>query len=591
MPNERNPPPQVPVRTYPTPDITDQVLVEWVTSQHANSHPVLPGTPHEVSREFPGFKLGKQDVNPRDENWFIRYWVMDQPTDSENQRDFWNYAIQFAQNSNIHPLYIRRYRIAKDGYAPLTKGSPDPSDTPNLYLVSEEAKQFPETSEFFADYFDVIRVFETLPGPYTCTTQVNEEEKVVTVCTRRNLVTNVPGATATEAGGIITETFSKQVDSVTSEESTSTREWLDKTSYEIEIPILIPEWARPQIPIITESHTLAGVASQPVLAQRELRVREAQVNDLLYQRTVTKIRDDVVFPVTAVNEQTDERYGGAVLEERLTLDEVEMTADEGLLVVDSKTTTLAVYNNPPPDGLFMKQTLLNPGTEWPQVHSTHVDERYLVEIDIEKKVLAAGTDGGVDMDGTIREVRSIDKWRSLQISSKLDVDSLPDDVTWIGGQNHSFPPELTDAIIEWAEATCGCSDSFSAVLQANMRQYTGPVKARYTEQFYNGAPPDDVTITQFFPQAHNFGFAWASACGDSDGNCRTKSGAPLFHIPLCLHDDLSLSIGALVWTFDATSPATLPHETYIMLPPHVERWRFGVFRRVLTEVFVPPVLP
>src|SRR2546430_13442370 len=144
----------------------------------------------------------------------------------------------------------------------------------------------------------------------------------------------------------------------------------------------------------------------------------------------------------------------------------------------------------------------------------------------------------------------------------------------------SFPAELrfnlpTDPVIDWAYAECGCSFSFSAVLIANFNQYSGEVKTRVTEQFYNGPPPDDQTITQFFPQSHMFGFAWASACGDTNGNCRTKSGAPRFEISLCLHDDFTLSIGANTWSFPATVPAALPHGSYIMLAPHVERWRFG----------------
>ncbi len=121
-----------------------------------------------------------------------------------------------------------------------------------------------------------------------------------------------------------------------------------------------------------------------------------------------------------------------------------------------------------------------------------------------------------------------------------------------------------------------------------MKQYAGIVKTRITEQFYNGPPPDDVAIDQFFPETHHFGYAWFSVCGDDDGNCTTKTGAPEFHIPLCLHDDITLSIGAFItFPFGATSPAVLPHGDYIMLAPHVERWRFGVFRRVLTEVLVP----
>jgi hypothetical protein len=132
-------------------------------------------------------------------------------------------------------------------------------------------------------------------------------------------------------------------------------------------------------------------------------------------------------------------------------------------------------------------------------------------------------------------------------------------------------------------------DKFTATLQSNFNQYSGQVKTRVTEQFFNGPPPDDVTIIQFFPQSHHFGFAFASVCGcGSDSTARVVAIAPEFHIPLCLHEDLTLTIGlAFSWFFPATVPAVLPHGSYIMLAPHVERWRFGVFRRVLTEVLVP----
>ncbi len=162
---------------------------------------------------------------------------------------------------------------------------------------------------------------------------------------------------------------------------------------------------------------------------------------------------------------------------------------------------------------------------------------------------------------------------------------------------HSFPPELSDAIIDWAEAFCVCSDSFSAVLIANMDQYTGIVTTRITEDFVTDPsstfPVSD--ITQFFPQAHNFGYAWSWFCGCTDDGAKAiRSGAPEFHIPLCLHDDLRLCIGnvgctvySALWTFPATNPAVLPHGSYITVGKHVERWRFGVYRRVFTEVLVP----
>ncbi len=239
------------------------------------------------------------------------------------------------------------------------------------------------------------------------------------------------------------------------------------------------------------------------------------------------------------------------------------------------------------NGLAVKTTRQLNAASWPVLIGTHVDEKYGIAIGIQRQTVDAGTEGG-GSGGTIIEVQPHDKWKSIQITSTLDTDSLPGDVQWFGSMRDSFPPVLTDAVIDWASAFCGCSSSFAAILVANFSQYGGQVKTRITEQFYNGAPPDDTAIYQFFPQSHNFGYAWSSFCGDSDGNCTTKSGAPEFNIPLCLHDDLSLSIGIYIsWTFPATTPAVLPSGTYIMRDIHVERWRFGVFRRVLTEVLVP----
>ena len=93
---------------------------------------------------------------------------------------------------------------------------------------------------------------------------------------------------------------------------------------------------------------------------------------------MTKI-PDVEFPITVTNGQTTEEYGGELLVEEIILDESELTADEGFLVVSSETTTLAVYTGGPPDGLFMKHTLRNPGVAWPVVPSRLWDDNMRVE--------------------------------------------------------------------------------------------------------------------------------------------------------------------------------------------------------------------
>jgi hypothetical protein len=353
-------------------------------------------------------------------------------------------------------------------------------------------------------------------------------------------------------------------------------------SYTISIVNLIPERLRAAIPITETSIDESGSPStSPVLLTGELSRTESRLTEFTKRTRIAKL-GTIVVPVTITGQETSEVYGGGILDVTVTLDSVSLVPDQGLTVVNSNVTNLG-------NGYFVKETrkLGADLAAWPANVGTHVNEQYGISVGITKQVVDAGTTGGL-AGGTYTEIKSIDKWRSMSIASKLNLASLPGDTQWFSGQRHSFPPELSDAVIDWAEGTCGCSDSFSAVLIANMNQYTGMVKTRVTEQFYNGVPPDDVVITQFFPHEHTFGFAWASACGSSDTSCRTKSGAPKFYIPLCLHGDLTLTIGAFItFSFPATTPAVLPHGSYIMLPPHVERWRFGVFRRVLTEVLVP----
>lgn len=426
--------------------------------------------------------------------------------------------------------------------------------------------------------WEVIRA-EEVDGLTAPSAKVDSDYEIATT-SRVLRDTSLITPSATESGGVITTVDKEQLTSKVSHQATTLKPWLDAASFTRSIPDIIPEEFRAAVTTTVESHIRAGTASMQALGTGEFEHSQRQVNKLLYEDRVTKI-GDISFPVIVTGSENTESFGGGVLDVVMTLDDDPLTDDTGLTVVSSKVDPLG-------NGLYFKTTRQLQDATWPILYGTHIDPTYDIEIDIQKQTVAAGTTGGVLGDGTIVEVKPHDKWRSIQISSKFNSSTLPEDVQWFSGQQHSFPPELqAGAVIDWAEATCNCSDSFSAVLIANMNQYSGPVKTRITEQFYDGTPPDDVTITQFFPQAHNFGFAWASACGTTDGNCRTKSGAPKFTIPLCLHDDLTLTIGAITFTFAATSPASLPHGSYIMLPPRVERRGFGVFRRILTEVLVP----
>src|SRR4029077_18079796 len=116
---ERNPPPSVPVRTYPSPKLTDQVLVEWVNNELGDYTPLDAGSAHPNQREFLGFFLGAQRQNPVDHNFIQRIWVR-----PETSPDAFNWALKFAGEDNSFPSFIRTYREPRDTYTPRVKGTP-----------------------------------------------------------------------------------------------------------------------------------------------------------------------------------------------------------------------------------------------------------------------------------------------------------------------------------------------------------------------------------------------------------------------------------------------------------------------------------
>jgi hypothetical protein len=475
MPIGKTPPPEYPVRTFPTPDKTDEVLIEWVTSELAHSQALQPGTAHPNSRDYPNHRLGKQDVNPRDPYWYIRYWVMDQPAAGELSVDLWNYAIQFAENSNLHPLIIRSYRIPKAGYLPLDKGDPDPSGTPRTYLVSEEAKQFPETSEFYAEYFNVIRVFETLPGPWIATTRLDPDGKVVTVNTRRQLTADavdeeiivggvwtkkthkgvdnqvceevvetrdLPGNVipsvqygadylpaeigktlkdlttittgASESGGVIHTVEIEPVGDLVGNEVVTDKEWLDEKFFSVSIPEgIIPIELRAKMPTIVESHTVAGQATMPTLGPGEIEHSRRQKNAFLYDERVVRYEE---VGVSVTGQETTTQYGGGILDVTVQLAFSPLTVDQGFLVVSSKVQQLA-------NGIWIKTSRTNTDSSWPTLIGRDWNEEFQTYDAIETQVMDAEAPYVPPdplPDFTVEDLRPLDKWRVRRVRRTVD---------------------------------------------------------------------------------------------------------------------------------------------------------------------------
>lgn len=424
-----------------------------------------------------------------------------------------------------------------------------------------------------------------VPGNVIPSANVDQDHEVATVSTiLKGESTITPSAS--EAGGIITTVEQREVTDLVSDQVTTAKQWLDAASYQISIENLIPREFMAFIPTFVESHVLSGTASMPTLALGQFVISEKQLTKLLYERRVTSL-GPISLPITHTNYETTEEYGGEVLEINLTLDVIGAQAiDQGYRVVSSELTDLG-------NGMVVKRTASIPSNiDWPILIGTEVDPRTGIVIGITKQVVAAGAVGGVTPDGYF-DVKPLDKWRSLTIASKLDPATLPLPQQWETTDQYSFPNTLVSATWIWASAASGCCYDFDMALETEITEgYAGPCRALVTESFTDGPPLDVVTITQFFPQGYMVGFAWAFAAG---GDCTTcRASARTWGIPPTIHDEITIG-GAVILvggTFTNTLPATVPTAippsgTLITRNVDVERWRFGIFYRRITQIYVP----
>lgn len=190
--------PDTPIRSFPTPNIDDLVVVVDVDSRLPGYKPLDYGTPHPDQTRFPGAKLVSQQPSDGDDRFVRRIYA----TDRYNQEAY-NYAIRYSGGSERHPIYIRTYLEPRDEYQPFPDNSPDPLFAGAL-LVDEEAD--PAEGELQSRYLVVKRIFETLPGPQIISKEVNEYGVIETIVNQ----TVKPGEVPEPTGLFVTDSVAAE---------------------------------------------------------------------------------------------------------------------------------------------------------------------------------------------------------------------------------------------------------------------------------------------------------------------------------------------------------------------------------------------
>jgi hypothetical protein len=196
--------PDTSIRSFPTPNIDDLVVVVDVDSRLPGYKPLDYGTLHPDQTRFQGAKLVYQEPLDGADSFVRRIYA----TDRANQEAY-NYAIKYSGGSDRHPIYIRTYLEPRDSYRAMPDHSPDPLFA-GAILVDEEAN--PAEGELRSLYLQVTRVFETLPGPVIESREVNEYGVIETITNQTVLPETDPDPTGLfVTDSVVSEDVSKAV--------------------------------------------------------------------------------------------------------------------------------------------------------------------------------------------------------------------------------------------------------------------------------------------------------------------------------------------------------------------------------------------
>jgi len=192
------PPANVGVPQYPTPDVPDFitkighiVLVEKHSTEGGGYTPLpLDGSvtyKEADANKWPSPLYLVSERVSQDGKWVIRFWANDR---SARSQDVWNYALQFSGEATSFPIYIREYILPRVGYQRLPELTPDSANA-NALLVKEDMRELPDEDPLRSRYVKVVRVFETLPGPFLTSTRIDFDGMVVTEQRRKNVLANI----------------------------------------------------------------------------------------------------------------------------------------------------------------------------------------------------------------------------------------------------------------------------------------------------------------------------------------------------------------------------------------------------------------
>jgi hypothetical protein len=218
-----------------------------------------------------------------------------------------------------------------------------------------------------------------------------------------------------------------------------------KTSYSIQVPDLVPEKFRANLPQVSTEGIEAGLAEVPELEAGQLLASEDQLNpDVKVVKSVKQTKP--TGSVTLSGSRSYVETTSAITEDTYSPDELE--AETGLYIAQSIATPLG-------DGTFVRETVRV--EEWPELVSTEWDP--VINAQVVSKEQFVSPDS-VDTTAAHTSYRAVNKDRSLRTVQTPPDDALLDyRLVFPSRMDIRLPDVLESIQVVWSSASAqGSSD-------------------------------------------------------------------------------------------------------------------------------------
>lgn len=490
------------VKAYPTPNLRDRIYVERKDSRLGGYKLPNKGDAYagKDAQKFSGFVFAT--AVPADQTGWVDHYYLNE---RDNQDDY-NFSIEYPYADKDYPRYIRTYTLLRADFTEPTADALDlvfngADGKLKLYLVDHKQLRF-EDNVLDALFVNVQRVFERLPSPVITSYGQNDPKQIITITEQEVLTADIPVSDA------LTEVL--KVERTTTAKAKVTTGKVDSLfpadAHSIEIPDLLPPEARAKIPNVTESQLVVGDAVLPTLGTGELQKSETQQNEFVKRTSVTK-RGPIVFPVTWFDKDlgglSQGRFGEGftnILTVQKTIDAGFQTIDTGIFVTDAEVRDLG-------EGHSFKIT--KSVTDWPVLRERIIDEKEGIAVLVERRVVPVLNDAFGPAPSGYVDIRPYDKWRSIQITSRVDLTTLPPPLSYATTHHLVIPGTLEKVSANWESDVVyeaahnnfikdiSNDDYASVVAQSRPRGvilpritagYSGITPAILTRRFFSSAP-------------------------------------------------------------------------------------------------------